>query len=624
MDRTRQRSLRRLLRHARPAVVEVGLDRGAVAPAVTELRIAALPARPSPDLLGELPGKVRVEEPLRFAGGLRVSRDLLQPLRSEGAARGKQFAAIRSLEVRPGADPSDPKGGKRRKAYKEHRLTHDVLRQTMTVWDLLLPLLHPPLPIGIDDAACDLPHRLYRYQVDGIQFLMSSPSALLADEMGTGKTVMSTVALRLLFREARIQRALVVVPLSVLGVWDRHLADWAPELGVTVVHGDAKTRWADWRCPAHVWVTTFDTLRTDLLGGSAPGRNGEPTLPREIANAFDLVLLDEAQNIKNADSGRTQAVLQLAPKFRWALSGTPVENRIDDLVSLFSFVRPRLLPAEGLSPKMAADLIGPYVKRRTKRDVMQELPPKIRQDEWLELDPAQRRAYEAAEARGVEELEALGENVSRVHVFTLITRLKMICNFAPGQPQSPKLRATVEKVEEIAQSGQKVLIFTQWVAEGVDRIAQELAPYGVVKFDARLSAAQREAAVQRFREDPAITAFVATVKSAGVGLTLTEASYVIHFDHWWNPAWMWQAEDRAHRRGQTQPVNVYSLWMADTIEARVHELLARKGLLHEEIVDGLSEGAEAGQISVDEWLDVLGDGLGRRRPRPDPVRVVEG
>jgi SNF2 family DNA or RNA helicase len=273
---------------------------------------------------------------------------------------------------------------------------------------------------------------------------------------------------------------------------------------------------------------------------------------------------------------------------------------------------------------MAADLIGPYVKRRTKRDVMQELPPKIRQDEWLELDPAQRRAYEAAEQRGVEELEALGENVSRVHVFTLITRLKMICNFAPGQPQSPKLRATVEKVEEIAQSGQKVLIFTQWVAEGVDRIAQELAPYGVVKFDARLSAAQREAAVQRFREDPGITAFVATVKSAGVGLTLTEASYVIHFDHWWNPAWMWQAEDRAHRRGQTQPVNVYSLWMADTIEARVHELLARKGLLHEEIVDGLSEGAEAGQISVDEWLDVLGVGLGRRRPRPDPVRVVEG
>jgi len=627
MDRTQKRALRRLLRHARPAVTEVALpDPSRVLQSVDvgPVRFDGSAVRVL-EPAGFASAAPRIEEPVALAGGApRVSRDLLTPLTTaEGALRGKQFGAPRPKAVEaPKSNGDAGRSGKHRKAYKEHRLTNDVLRQTMTVWDLLLPLLHPPLPLGTDDAACDLPHRLYRYQVDGIQFLKSSPSALLADEMGTGKTVMSTVALRLLFREAKITGALVVVPLSVLGVWDRHLAEWAPELGVTVVHGDAKTRWADWRCPAHVHITTFDTLRTDLLGGIAPGRNGEPTLPREIAQGFDLVLLDEAQNIKNADSGRTQAVLQLTPKFRWALSGTPVENRIEDLASLFSFVRPRLLPAEGLTPSMAADLIGPYVKRRTKRDVMTELPPKIRQDEWLELDPPQRNAYEAAEASALDELEALGDQVSRVHVFSLITKLKRICNFAPGQASSPKLRATVEKVEEIAGSGQKVLIFTQWVSEGVDRIAEALAPFGVVKFDARLSAAQREAAVLKFRTDPSITAFVATVKSAGVGLTLTEASYVIHFDHWWNPAWMWQAEDRAHRRGQDQPVNVYSLWMADTIESRVHALLERKGLLHEEIVDGLSEGAEAGQISVREWLDVLGLAGGRRAARPDPFRVA--
>ena len=158
--------------------------------------------------------------------------------------------------------------------------------------------------------------------------------------------------------------------------------------------------------------------------------------------------------------------------------------------------------------------------------------------------------------------------------------------------------------------------------DSASSIAAALAPFGVVTFDARLSAAQREAAVLKFRTDPSITAFVATVKSAGVGLTLTEASYVIHFDHWWNPAWMWQAEDRAHRRGQEQPVNVYSLWMADTIESRVHALLESKGLLHEEIVDGLSEGAEAGQISVREWLDVLGLPGRRRSARPDPFRMA--
>ncbi len=591
-DRGHARALRRLLRRARPAVFELGT--AGVGPPGT-----------SPDLLGgptPSPPTVDIALPERP----RVGEDLCRGLRpADVVSRGKHFAAARAPEAKPANDD-----GRRRprKAYKEHRVPGDVLRQTLTVWDLLLPLLHPPLTFD-DGAPCDLPHRLYRYQVDGIRFLCDSPSALLADEMGTGKTVMSTVAVRVLFRRARIRKALIVCPLSVLGVWDRHLAEWAPELAVTVVHGDARTRWADWRCPAHVYLTTYDTLRSDVLGG---GRGGEPLLTAENARTLDLVLLDEAQGIKNADSGRSQAVHRLDPRFRWALSGTPIENRLDDLVSLFRFVRPRLLPSEGLTPAMAAELVAPYVKRRTKREVMRELPPKIRQDEWLELDAAQRAAYERTEAVGCAELEELGDQVSRVHVFTLIGKLKAICNFAPGATTSPKLRATIEKVEEIRASGQKVLVFTQWVGEGVDKIAKALKPYGVVAFDARLSQPQREAAVRRFREDGDVTAFVATVKSAGVGLTLTEASYVIHFDHWWNPAWMWQAEDRAHRRGQVQPVNVYSLWMADTIEARVHELLQRKGLLHEEIVDGLAEGAETGVISVREWLDVLRVPPGRR------------
>ncbi|MEY2981976.1 MAG: hypothetical protein RL562_2203, partial [Planctomycetota bacterium] len=278
MDRTHKRAVRRLLRHARPAVAEFPLPDPARAVASTEIGpVSVVGAASVSEPVGFADAPAVVLEPLRLEGSVpRVSRDLLTPLTTpEGALRGKQFGTLRPKAAEAPQSQGDAgRSGKHRKAYKEHRLTNDVLRQTMTVWDLLLPLLHPPLPLGTDDAACDLPHRLYRYQVDGIQFLKSSPSALLADEMGTGKTVMSTVALRLLFREAKIARALVVVPLSVLGVWDRHLAEWAPELGVTVVHGDAKTRWADWRCPAHVHITTFDTLRTDLLGGVAPGRNG--------------------------------------------------------------------------------------------------------------------------------------------------------------------------------------------------------------------------------------------------------------------------------------------------------------------------------------------------------------
>lgn len=591
-DPVRARTLRRARRLFDPVVREIPL-RG------EHVVLRREPASPSQDLL-----RGSCEAPA-------VSADLLRPLRGcGGVARGKQFTPAAELPPRAGA-LERPRAGRPRKgfsksyskSYKEHRLTNSVLRQTMTVWDLVLPLLQAPLPLGAEGEACDLPHPLYRYQIDGITFLRDAHAALLADEMGTGKTVMSVVALRLLFRADRVQRALIVVPLSVVGVWDRHLAVWAPELGVTVVHGDARTRWADWRCPAHVWITTYDVLRGDLAGG---GRGAEPLLPQDLARAFDLVLLDEAQSIKNADSGRTRAVLQLAPRRRWALSGTPIENRLDDLASLFAFLKPRLLPAEGLTPALAAELCAPYVKRRTKRDVMKELPPKIRQDEWLELDPHQRVAYETAEARACDELAELGAAVTRVHVFARIAELKRICNFAPGNANSPKLRATVEKVEEIAASGQKVLIFTQWVEDGVLRIAEALRPFGVVTFDGSLDAASREATVRAFREDPSITAFVATVKSAGVGLTLTEASYVIHFDHWWNPAWMWQAEDRAHRRGQTQPVNVYSLWMADTIEARIFALLEQKGLLHEEVIGGLAEEADGGRIAVGEWLAVLG------------------
>lgn len=541
------------------------------------------------------PPEVRVCARTLTLAPARAGRDQLVPLTPPRTFGGRFRDETEALQR--------VRRGKPRKSYRSHSMAGGVVHQPPSIWDLVLPVLMPPLPLEFDGPTL-LPHRLYRYQIDGIDFLRSREAALLADEMGTGKTVQSTVALRLLFRDRKIGRALVLCPLSLLGVWDRHLAEWAPELAVTVVHGGAKTRWRDWRCPSHVCVTTYDTLRGDL---TRPGKDREAVLPAEIAEEFDLLLMDEAQTIKNADSGRTRAVRGVPAKFRWALSGTPIENRLDDLVSLFAVLRPGLLHAEDLSPTQAAALIGPFVKRRTKAEVMKELPPKIKQDEWLELDPDQREAYRRAEHAGKADIEALGDDVSRMHIFSLITKLKMICNFAsPDATTSPKLRAVESKVEAIQASGKKVLVFTQWLDAGVDKLAVALEPYGVVQFDARLDSRGREAAIERFRTDPDVTVFLATVKSAGVGLTLTEASYVIHFDHWWNPAWMVQAEDRAHRKGQEEPVNVYSLWMRGTIEERIHEILEQKGLLQEEILDGLSEGAMAGMISVAEWKRIIG------------------
>ncbi len=640
MRRSDRPSIRLLLRRFRPDVLE--LELADTASVVTRALKIASPATPvsepldfevlrapesrefrecmaaevSVDLCGSLGavpvrgGPVAIAVPkIRDADEylwprVKVSRDLNVPLTTAEAA-GARYGQHSMIGGAP-SDSGDLVSGvapkKPSKAYKTHKLPGRIVRQTLSVWDLLLPLLQPPIRLDVPER-CDLPHSLYHYQVDGIQFLCEGRSALLADEMGTGKTVMSTVAMRLQFRAGRVSKALVICPLSLLSVWDKHIAEWAPELSRTVVHGDVKTRWADWRCPAHVYITTYDVMRGDAL---APAKGEDPLLPRDMAASFDLVLLDEAQNIKNENSGRTRAVRSLQPRYRWALSGTPIENRIEDLVSLFSFVRPGLLPKEGLTPELASDLIGPYMKRRTKREVMKELPDKVRQDEWLEMDEGQLTAYRALEAKGAKDLEDLGDKVSRMHIFTLISQLKMICNFAPGAEDSPKLRLVKSKVEEIKAIGKKVLIFTQWVELGIKPIEKALREYGVVTFDGGMSKNARDAAVEKFRTDPDATVFLATVKSAGVGLTLTEASYVIHFDHWWNPAWMWQAEDRAHRRGQTEPVNVYSLWMQDSIEARVSEILQKKGCLHEEIVDGLAEGAIDGLISVQEWLQVLG------------------
>ncbi|MCA8943571.1 MAG: DEAD/DEAH box helicase, partial [Planctomycetes bacterium] len=464
---------------------DVDLVRGDARSLATRLEMN--PARVGPDLAS------RLEAPATFGGRFR---DPGEPL-------------ARATRGRP------------RKAYREHKLPGRTVCQAPPIQDLLLPMLMPPVALDFDGPA-ELPHRLYHYQRDGIEFLRSHESALLADEMGTGKTVQSTVAMRLLFRTQRIRAALVLCPLSLLGVWDRHLAEWAPELSVTVVHGNAKVRWRDWRCPAHVFVTTYDTLRGDLADGGVLGR--------DRAAEFDLLLLDEAQTIKNSGSGRTAAVRAVPARYRWALSGTPVENRLGDLVSLFGVLRPGLLRADDLTAAEASNLIGPFVKRRTKAEVMTELPPKIRQDQWLELDAQQRVAYERAEKQGRDDIERLGDDCSRVHIFSVITKLKMICNFAPNADTSPKLRAVEAQLEQIRASGKKALVFTQWLDAGVDRIAKALARFGVVKFDARLDSAAREAAIARFREDPEISVFVATVKSAGVGLTLTEASYVIHFD----------------------------------------------------------------------------------------------
>lgn len=461
-------------------------------------------------------------------------------------------------------------------------------------WDLIYPILQPPLILEQIENLF-LPHDLYSFQKVGIEFLMGNESALLADEMGTGKTVQTAVALRLLMQKARAHSALVICPLAVLRQWDEHLRDWAPELSITVVRGNQQTRSLDWSMPAHVYITTYDTIRKDVE---------ENVLPRERLSKFDVIVLDEAQYIKNADSGRTKAIRKFKANQRWALTGTPVENRIEDIVSIFDFLRPKFLTPYDLYPAGLRKKISPFFLRRRKEDVLKDLPPKIKQEFWLELDAHQRKAYDSILSEGQAELTELGEKVKKTDIFRVLTKLKQICNFAPDKGNSPKLELLVEQVETIVESEQKVIVFSQYITEGIEKIESSLQDYGVSKVVGGQS--DRDFQVNQFQKTKNTSVLVASIRAGGVGLNLQAASYIIHFDHWWNPAIMWQAEARAHRQGQKRTVNVFSYWIADTIEEKIYQTLKEKGLLFADIVDGLSETELDNYISTEEWLDMLG------------------
>ncbi len=532
-----------------------------------------------------------------------VSANLFVPfLRSQ--SNGKNYATRESSFAEKDLEPCAEKSATsciagHRKAYTETQEARVVL----TIWDLLFPLLKPPLVID-NPTGFDLPNELFHFQVEGVKRLVANKAFLLADEMGTGKTVMTCVALRLLFEAGKIKSALIVCPKSILGVWDRHLHEWAASLSVTVVQGNIARRKVDWRCPAHVYVTTYGTLRQDVDGEIdllLKHVRGEST--------WGAVVVDEAHSIKNAMAGQTKAVHKVSrgAAHRWALTGTPIQNGVEDLQAIFRFLDASVLPAQALgwtADKIRAQ-IEPFFLRRQKRDVFKDLPEKLRSDEWLELDDDQQAEYESALTRERDEFCSGRKEFTKMSAFTVLIKLKQICNFVPGKSKSPKTEALLDHVREIVANGKKVLVFTQYKEEGVKKLVGLLEPFGVVTITGDTSGTARQRAVDKFQSESDVRVFLATVQTAGQGLTLTAASFVVHFDHWWNPAVAWQAEDRAHRHGQTETVNVYSYWMKGTVEEKIYKILERKGWLHEQIINGMSEKEFDEALSIDDLLEIF-------------------
>jgi SNF2 family DNA or RNA helicase len=445
-------------------------------------------------------------------------------------------------------------------------------RDTVVFKERLLYLLQPPLESVFAGKHVRLPLEPYPYQLEGIAFLMPRYAALLADEMGLGKTMQTIIALRLLFHAGLIRRALLVCPKPLVNNWSRELHTWAEDVPFEVIGGNADARRASWlvsNCPLK--LVNYELLTRD------------EALATDERVRWDAVVLDEAQRIKNRDSKTAQVVRALHRDRSWALTGTPIENKPDDLVNLFAFIDPDRIPPE-TPAKRLPHFTGDCILRRTKDDVLTDLPPKTIRDAYLELTPAQRDAYVLAEKEGIVRLNALGDTISVQHVFELVMRLKQICNFDPLTGQSAKLEQLQADLAEVAESGRKAIVFSQWV-EPLEFLAEALQAVGPLQFHGRVPGSQRHAVMEQFKKDPTKHVILMSYGTGSVGLNLQFTNYVFLFDRWWNPAVEDQAINRAHRIGQKEPVFVTRFVTQNSIEGRIAEVLERKRRLFNELIE---------------------------------------
>lgn len=466
------------------------------------------------------------------------------------------------------APPTSPAGGRQ---FTRIKPPGDVIK----LEDRLRYVLQPPLETIVSRQALHFPFHPFSYQFEGVAFLYPRYAAILADEMGLGKTMQAITAIRMLLHAGEVRSVLLVCPKPLVTNWQREFQLWAPEAPLTVIEGEQAKRHWQWRLPdCPIKIANYELLQRDreVLA--------EPELH------FDLVVLDESQRIKNRSSTTSQIVRSISRSRNWALTGTPVENSPEDLVGIFEFLSPGYLTS-GMKPSRMGKLASDYVLRRTKDKVLTELPPKMFRDADVTLTPEQRETYRLAEDEGVLRLTEMGEGATIQHVFELVLRLKQICNFDPATGESSKLERLSADLEEIAASGQKALVFSQWVGT-LERLERQLAQFHPLSYHGGVPSRKRDEIIREFKEDPKRHLLLISYGAGSVGLNLQFAQYVFLFDRWWNPAVEDQAINRVHRIGAAGPVTVTRFLALGTIEERINQVLEEK----REIFDTIFSDAE--------------------------------
>ncbi|MFD0589919.1 SNF2 helicase associated domain-containing protein [Paenibacillus sp. GCM10027627] len=504
-------------------------------------------------------------------------------------------------------------------ALVDMRLRHPVIKMNRSLREMLDNMKHPdqldfPVPERLSSVLRD-------YQKYGFQWMKTVAAyrfgGILADEMGLGKTVQS---IAFLLSEAESIRstnkpALIVAPASLLYNWRSELAKFAPELRTVVADGskeerkvlldngggnDAAEAFGEQR--PDVIITSYPLLRKDSKSYSA--------------KAFHTIILDEAQMFKNDTTQTAKAVRSLSAIYRFALTGTPIENRLEELWSIFRAVFPELLPGKREFGEMTREEVArrcrPFLLRRLKEDVLKELPEKIETVHSSELLPEQKKLYAAYLAKlrqdSLKHLDRGNDGTTRIKLLAGITRLRQLCChpalFVDGYGgSSAKFEQLLELVEECIRSRKRALIFSQFT-EMLDLVKRELGYRGVRFFylDGSTPPVERLEMCNRFNAGER-ELFLLSLKAGGTGLNLTGADTVILYDLWWNPAVEQQAADRAHRIGQKNVVQVIRLVAAGTVEDKMYELQQRKKGLIDDIVDPGSDALSA--LSIEDLQHIL-------------------
>lgn len=450
--------------------------------------------------------------------------------------------------------------------------------------------------------------KLRPYQARGVSWLAFLEQwglgACLADDMGLGKTIQLIAFLLYLQDNGWLETpVLLVCPTSVLGNWEKEVKRFAPKLKTLVHHGDRRPKGASFAKAVqgkHLVITSYALIYRDLK-------------PLQSVS-WPCLVLDEAQNIKNSDAKQSKAARQIEAQFRVALTGTPVENRLGELWSIMDFLNPGYLGPKNFfqrrfatpierygdvaSLKALKGLVQPFILRRLKTDrsIIQDLPEKQEMSVYCGLSAEQANLYQQTVDAALETLDEATGVQRKGQILALLTRLKQICNHPAQFLQEPslglkgrsgKLQRLDEMLEEVIAEGDRALIFTQFAEWGklLQRHLQSYLGQEALFLYGSTSQKQREAMVDRFQNDPAAPRlFILSLKAGGVGLNLTRANHVFHYDRWWNPAIENQATDRAFRIGQTRNVQVHKFVTTGTLEERIHEMIESKKALSEQVV----------------------------------------